>query len=61
MALTFKMISTTNLLEEKVEETINKGNSAEDLVDRLNKLNQLYEKGSITKEEFERAKELVLN
>ena len=55
------MISTTNLLEEKVEETINKGNSAEDLVDRLNKLNQLYEKGSITKEEFERAKELVLN
>jgi len=57
----FKMISTTNLLEEKVEETVNKGNSAEDLVDRLNKLNQLYEKGSITKEEFERAKELVLN
>ena len=57
----FKMISTTNLLEEKVEETVNKGNSAEDLVDRLNKLNQLYEMGSITKEEFERAKELVLN
>ena len=57
----FKMISATDLYIEKIKKTPNKKNSSEDIVDKLNELNELYEKGSITKEEYQRAKELVLN
>ena len=35
--------------------------SKKDIADKLEKLKILYDKGSLTKEEFERAKELVLN
>ena len=36
-------------------------NSSSDIVDQINKLNNLYKNGALTKEEFEKAKSKILN
>ena len=41
--------------------TVNKENSSSDIVDQINKLNNLYKNGALTKEEFEKAKSKILN
>ena len=48
---------------QKIEENENINLSTEDskLSDELNKLNELYKSGALTKEEFEKAKKKMLN
>ena len=36
-------------------------NSSNDIVDQINKLNELYKDGILTKDEFEKAKRKILN
>ena len=57
------MISPTfseNTLVNTKSSTIKK-NQNSDIVDQLNSLNDLYESGVLTKEEFEKAKKKILN
>ncbi len=57
----FKMISASGLYDRKIKKNIGKDNSSDNLVNSLNELNQLYESGALTKEEFEKAKKKLLN
>ena len=41
--------------------SITSENSSSDIVDQINKLNNLYKNGALTKEEFEKAKSKILN
>ena len=50
-----------NEVEDESEENLNKTeNSSNHLSNELNKLNELLEKGVLTKEEFEKAKKKIL-
>ena len=57
----------TSNIKDKINFTNNSIDSSElnvnsnDIVDQLNKLNDLYKSGALTKEEFEKAKKKILN
>ena len=57
-ALDWHKLDLNNLSPSK---SITSENSSSDIVDQINKLNNLYKNGALTKEEFEKAKSKILN
>ena len=57
-ALDWHKLDLNNLSPSK---SLTSENSSGDIVDQINKLNNLYKNGALTKEEFEKAKSKILN
>ena len=57
----FKAKEINRFQKEEESENINLTTEYNKLSDELNKLNELYQSGALTKEEFEKAKKKLLN
>ena len=56
-----KSTNKSNLEIDANEESENSLNDTKNLTSELNKLNELFESGALTQEEFEKAKKKILN
>ena len=44
-----------------ISNPVSNNNLSNDIIDQINKLNELYKSGAISKEEYEKAKKIILN
>ena len=56
-----KKLSLTNMVEPMLSSKKNEVSDNTNLTEQLNSLNELYKSGALTKEEFTKAKEKLLN